>query len=118
MNTDAARYARITHRLASGVASGDDASSRALASLLEQRVVESIAIECAPYVTSDVPSERMLQAAAALRERGISVRVEAGNVIQDRCFCDSDGCRHGTMLIERLIAVAASIGAVDAVRYT
>ena len=76
VNADSARYARITHRLALGVSSEDDEASQALAELLERRIVESIAIECAPHVTSDLMSERLAQAVAALREHDIALRLQ------------------------------------------
>ena len=56
VNANSARYARITHRLALGVLSQEDEASQALAELLERRIVESLANECAPHVTSDLMS--------------------------------------------------------------
>ena len=106
MNANAARYARITHRLALGVSSEDDEASQALAELLGRRIVESVAIECAPHVTSDLMSERLTQAVAALREYDIALRLQDGGIVVEACFCGSDACSHVTALLQRLLGVA------------
>lgn len=131
MNADTARYARITHRLALGVSSQDDAESQALSVLLQRRIVESIAVECAPRVTSDLLSQRLAQAIAALSEHGISLRITDGGIAIDACFCGSDGCEHTLALLQRLLGAAVEpittldgrrmlrvIGVLDAASYT
>src|SRR6185503_14337359 len=92
VNADSARYVRITQRLALGVSSEDDAASEALAELLERRIIDTIALECAPLVTSDLLSERVAQAVAALRTHSIVVAITAAGITVERCFCENDGC--------------------------
>jgi hypothetical protein len=131
VNADSARYVRITQRLALGVSSEDDVESQALAELLERRVVDSIALECAPLVTSDLLSERVLQAIAALEEHGVELAVADSGIAVERCFCESDACSHAGALLERLLGVAfesiitnegwsalSAVGLIDAASYT
>jgi hypothetical protein len=131
VNADTARYARITHRLVLGVSSEDDGASLALAELLQRRIVESIAVECAPYVTSDLLSARLAQSVAALSEHGIALHVADGGIAVDACFCQSDGCGHPQALLERLLGtgigpittqdgrrVLRILGVLDAASYT
>ena len=131
MNADSARYVRITHRLALGVSSEEDEASQALAQLLERRIIDSIALECAPQVTSDLLSERLQQAVAALREHGIILAVSDAEIAVEACFCQTDGCKHASALLGRLLGVAVEsiitnegqsalvlLGAVDASSYT
>jgi hypothetical protein len=106
MNADTGRYARITHRLANSVASEDDEASQALALLLERRIIESIVVECAPRVTSDLRSERMTQAVTALTEQGVPLRLEGEGAVAEGCFCVSDSCTHAQTLLGRLLGVA------------
>ena len=126
-----ARYVRITHRLARGVASADDDASQALAEVLQRRIVESIAIECARLVTSDLLSERLAQAAAALGEHGIVMQVIDGGLAIDGCFCESKACQHPKELIQQLIGTEVApittqdgrrvlrvLGVLDAASYT
>ena len=100
---DASRYARITHRLAQGASSADDEASQARAELLQRRIVESIAIECASHVTSDLLSERVAEAMTALSEYGIEVEFAVTGLVIKRCFCDDEGCRHAEALLQRLV---------------
>ena len=131
MNAETARYARITHRLALGVASEDDEASQALAELLQRRIVDSIAVECTPYVTSDLLSARLAQAVAALSEHNIALRITDGGMAVEGCFCQSDVCEHPQALLQRLLGaeiepittqdgqkVLRVIGALDAASYT
>jgi len=131
VNAETARYARITHRIAVGVSSHDDDASQALAELLQRRIIESIAIECAPYVTSDLLSARLAQAVNALGEHGIALHLTDRGVAVDRCFCQTDACDHPATLLERLLGtgiepittqdgrrVLCVIGALDAASYT
>lgn len=131
VNADATRYARITHRLAQGVSSRDDEASLSLAQLLQRRIVESVAVECAPYVTSDVLSQRLDQAVAGLSEHGIALRITKAGVVVEACFCLSDACDHPAALLQRLLGVAMEpittqdgaqvlrvLGVVDAASYT
>ena len=131
MNADTARYARITNRLALGVSSDDDDVSQELAELLQRRIVESIAVECAPYVTSNLLSVRLVQAVAALSEHGIAMYVTDAGVLVEGCFCESDACGHATALLQRLLGegiepittqdgrrVLRILGALDAASYT
>ena len=108
VNADTARYARITHRLALGVSSDDHDASQALAELLQRRIVESIAVECTPYVTSDLLSTRLAQAVAALSEHGIAMHVTDAGVVVDCCFCESQTCAHAASLLERLLGAGIS----------
>lgn len=131
MNADTARYARITHRLALGVSSADDDASQALAELLRRRIVESIAVECTPHVTSDLLSVRLAQAIAALSQRGIALHLTDGGIVVDACFCEADGCEHPQALLQRLLGtdiepittqggrqVLRVLGVLDAASYT
>ena len=104
-NHDTARYARITHRLALGAASSEDESSQALAELLQRRIVESIAADCTPHVTSDLLSERLAQAVSALGRHGIAMRIDDGGIVIERCFCESDVCGHPETLLTRLVGI-------------
>jgi hypothetical protein len=125
------RYARITHRFAVGAASGDDEAGKALAELLERRAIDSIVADCRSYVTSDLLSQRLQRAVAALSEQGVVLRLEADLVIVERCFCETEGCQHPAALLERLIGVSIAsiitregrralrmVGALGAARYT
>lgn len=131
MNADTARYARITHRLALGVSSDDDDASQALAELLQRRIVESIAIDCEPYVTSDLLSARLAQALAALSEHSVRLHVTDGGIAVDGCFCESEACEHPQALLQRLLGaeiepittqdgrrVLRVVGVLDAASYT
>jgi hypothetical protein len=131
VNADTARYARITHRLALGVSSEDDAESQALAELLQRRIVESIAVECAPYVTSDLLSQRLAQAVAVLSQHGFALRIADGGVAVEGCFCAFRECDHPAALLQRLLGAAVEpittrdgrrmlqvIGVLDAASYT
>jgi hypothetical protein len=102
-NPDTGRYARITHRLALGAASSDDESSQALAALLQRRVVESIAADCTPLVTSDLLSERLAQAIKALSRHGIALHLADAGVLVQGCFCESEACEHPAALLTRLV---------------
>src|SRR6478672_4817243 len=106
MSAESVRYARITHRLALGVSSAGDVESQAMAQLLQRRIVETIVAECAPYVTSDLLSQRLAQAVVALSEHGIALRVTDAGVAVDSCVCQSDGCGHPEALLARLLGVA------------
>jgi hypothetical protein len=106
MNADTGRYARITHRLATAVSSEEDDASRELAGVLERRIVESIAVDCAPFVTSDLMSERLMQAVGALAEHDVLLRVGDTAVKIERCFCQLDACEHPSALLGRLLCVA------------
>ena len=131
VNADSARYVRITQRLAFGVASEDDEASQALAELLERRILDSIALECAPMVTSNLISQRLKQAITALSGHGIALSVTRAGIAVEECFCDADGCKHGAVLLQRLLGVAiesiitnkgqgalSPVGVIDATSYT
>lgn len=131
MNADTARYARITNRLALGVASDNDDASQALAGLLQRRIVETIAVDCTPHVTSDLLSARLAQAIAALSEHGIALHLTDGGIAVDACFCESDACDHPQALLQRLLGadiepittqggrqVLRVLGVLDAASYT
>ena len=131
VNADSARYVRITQSLALAVSAEDNEASQALAKLLERRVVDSIAHECAPLVTSDLLSERVVQAIVALHEYGIELEVADSGIVVERCFCESDACSHAAALLERLLGVAvesiitnegqsalSAVGVIDAAGYT
>jgi len=130
-NADTGRYARITRRLALGAASSDDESSQALAELLQRRIVESIASDCATNVTSDLLSERLTQAVEALGRHGIALRIGDGAVVVERCFCESETCGHPASLLTQLAgcefesiitdegtAALRVVGAFDSQAYT
>src|SRR5258708_5421612 len=106
MNAETSRYTRITHRLALGASAEDDEESQALAELLHRRILESIAIESAPHVTSGLLSQRLAQAVAALSEHGIVLRVTDAGIQVERCFCELHACDHPRALLERLLGVS------------
>ena len=131
MGAESERYARITQRLASAMSSEDDEASQALVEVLQRRIVDTIAAECAPQVTADVLSQRLSQAIAALGEYGIVLRLTDAGLKVDACFCASHGCAHAQALLQRLLGAAVQpittqdgatvlrvLGVVDAASYT
>ena len=96
------RYARITQRLIEGLDSSG-AGSAELAGVLESRVMEAIAAECALRVTSDYPPARLADAVLALADFGIELRVEDGLVVVEHCFCRQEHCDHPWRLLDQLL---------------
>jgi hypothetical protein len=131
MSEEYSRYARITYRLALGVSSMEDDESQELAQILQRRVLESIASACAPLVTSDLLSRRVIQATDALSEHGIALQVTDAGIAVGACFCGSSVCEHPRALLRRLLGaevepaagqdgrrVLRVLGVLDAARYT
>ena len=131
MGAETERYARITQRLASALSSEDDDASHTMAEVLERRLVETIAAECALHVTADLLSRRLSQAIEALGEYGVVLRKTEALVAVDACFCTSAGCAHPQALLQRLLGTAVEpittpdgkqvlrvLGVVDAASYT